>query len=268
MSGDLLARLIAAGVGADLIAEVARLEARAAIAAEELQAREAAEAARREHVRAGNTERQQRRRARNGVSRDVTTVTRDNALPGVTPPLDKKNPQTPKRINPPLTPIEANASMPPAGAAPGGSEPIGNRAKRRASARCTSSRLSADWTPPPVTELPQPIQAIVHNWPAGAYDLTGLQFKNHWATEGRAMGAKRDWPKCWHNWLIREAPSILRAAKAGMRFDVIDNTGQRPIAERIAWFETNAVLMRNLGRKDTAESFEQSAAVLRAQGAA
>lgn len=86
---DLLARLIQAGTPADLVAEVARELARAEVAQEAIQAR-----------REKDAERQRRRRDKrdgNVTSRDNTDVTVNT--------LDKKGPQTPKKINPKSPPI-------------------------------------------------------------------------------------------------------------------------------------------------------------------
>jgi len=74
VSADLLARLIAAGTPADLVAEVARELARAEVANEAIEAR-----------RARDRERQERRR--HVMSRDTSDVTTDK----------KKSPQTPIR---------------------------------------------------------------------------------------------------------------------------------------------------------------------------
>jgi hypothetical protein len=85
--------------------------------------------------------------------------------------------------------------------------------------------LHEDWQAPPIDELPLPVQAIVRQWPKGAYELVALGFVNHWLSEGRAIGAKRDWPRTWSNWLVRESGQILRAAKAGVSFSASARTG-------------------------------------------
>lgn len=190
-------------------------------------------------------------------------VTSDSA------PLDKKNPQTPKRINPPLTPIEADASMPPAGAEQGGNEQIGKRAKRRATARSASSRLAPDWQPPAIADLPQTVQAMIHGWPAGAYEVTAEGFRNHWAAEGRAIGAKRDWAKTWHNWLMRECTAVARAVRAGVSFaPVAPGKGDLSDEERAARFDRTAELFDKMGRPEDAAQQREQAGILRSRVAA
>lgn len=98
---------------------------------------------------------------------------------------------------------------------PAAAEPQSAKPRKRA----VGSRLSEGWQAPAVADLPLEVQAVVGLWPAGAYELTAIMFRNHWLAEGRAIGAKRDWARTWHNWLLRENMTILRAVKAGQRFD-------------------------------------------------
>jgi hypothetical protein len=208
MNANLLARLIAAGTPAELVAEVALELGKAAASEDALARRRAADAQRQLKKR--------HREAEERMSRDVTcgSVTARDTADAIPP--NKKAPHTPKELTPP-TPIGgADAPpMPPAGAGRKSRVPR----KRKAALRKPGSRLSEDWQPAAVETLPLEIQAIVAQWPKGAYEVTGMQFRNHWLAEGRAVGAKRDWDRTWHNWLIRESAAILRNAKAGMRYD-------------------------------------------------
>ena len=129
-----------------------------------------------------------------------------------------------------------------------------------------ASRIAADWTAPPVETLAPMVQAIVRQWPKGAYDLVALNFVNHWLAEGRAIGAKRDWPRTWSNWLVRESAHILRAAKAGVRFDTIASDATGPPAspaDRAQAPERSAALMERMGRTDDAAELRATAARLR-----
>jgi DNA-binding transcriptional MocR family regulator len=106
------------------------------------------------------------------------------------------------------------------------------KAKPSSEARASQKRgrrLDEDWQAPAVTSLPSEIRGIVAQWPAGAYEVTATQFRNHWLAEGRAIGAKRDWDRTWHNWLIRESAAILRNARAGMSY------ATAPSASMTAW---------------------------------
>jgi hypothetical protein len=216
MTAALLSRLISAGTPADLVAEVAMELGRAAAAREEADALREADEARRSRLRDSNAERQRNwRDRRNGVSHVTDVTGRDEALVTPAAPLDKKAPPDPlKELNPPAPTDEAGASsVPPAGVEPGGSKP-----KRRKGQRKPGSRLAVGWEPPAVDELPLEIQAIVGKWPDGAYQLTALQFRNHWLAEGRAIGAKRDWMRTWCNWLYRENAQILLLVRRGFDF--------------------------------------------------
>lgn len=210
MSADLLARLVAAGTAAALVAEVALELARAEAVKEELAAVRANDESRRELLRAGNADRQRRHRGeRNGKSRVTGVTKRDQALVTPRPPLDKKAPPNPlKELNPP-PPVDDKSSTPPEGGQPAGQEK--ENGKR-------GSRLTKDWQAPAIGNLPLEVQAIVAQWPAGAYQVTALKFRNHFVSEGRAIGAKRDWPRTWQNWLINESGKVLSEARRGMDY--------------------------------------------------
>ena len=139
----------------------------------------------------------------------------------------------------PSPPVKAKALPTPAGGSPAGDDDSGKAdppkpadppAPAKVKKRPVGVRLSEDWQAPPIAELPLETQAIVAQWPAGAYEHVAIQFRNHWRAEGRALGAKRDWPATWHNWLFRESSSILRAAKAGQSFATALPAGAKPSA--------------------------------------
>lgn len=260
MSADLLGRLIACGTPADLIGEVAMALARGESDRQAIASR-----------RAADRDRQRSRRASRDTvrshaeSRGVTgghIVSRDGVDAS---PSDKKNPPDPlKELTPTHPPEEADASSPPDGAG----RPV--RRSRRGS-RGMASRIAADWAAPPVETLAPMVQAIVRQWPKGAYDLVALNFVNHWLAEGRAIGAKRDWPRTWSNWLVRESAHILRAAKAGVRFDTVASDATGPPAspaDRAEALERSAALMERMGRADDAAELRATAARLRERGGA
>jgi hypothetical protein len=237
MTTDLLARLVAAGTAPALVAEVALELARAETVKEELQALRAADHGRRERVREGNRERQERHR--NALSRVTGVIGHDSRVVTDAAPLDKKGPQTPKEIIPPTPTDDAEeaSSVPPPGVgsqkAQLGKQKSPNR--RKPARPKPGSRLSVEWQAPAVCDLPLEVQAIVHKWPRGAIELTALKFRNHWISEGRAIGAKRDWPRTWCNWLINENSAILKQARAGTDFaavlaaaNVPDSGGRAP----------------------------------------
>jgi uncharacterized protein YdaU (DUF1376 family) len=166
---------------------------------------------------------------------------------------------------------DADASPPPASpdgeATPGAGVDVAvidPGSKRKQRARRPGSRLSADWQAPPVSSLALEVQAIVHQWPAGAYETVALGFRNHWLAEGRAVGAKRDWPRTWENWLMREAPTVMRAAKAGVTYAAAASASVSA-EERIAQAENTADFFERIGRADDAREFRDTAARLRGQ---
>ena len=263
MSADLLGRLIACGTPADLIGEVAMALARGESDRQAIASR-----------RAADRDRQRSRRASRDTVRshaESRRVTASHAASGDgadASPSDKKNPPDPlKELTPTHPPEEADASSPPDGGRAAG-RPV--RRSRRDS-RGMASRIAADWTAPPFETLAPMVQAIVRQWPKGAYDLVALNFVNHWLAEGRAIGAKRDWPRTWSNWLVRESAHILRAAKAGVRFDTVASDATGPPAspaDRAAALERSAALMERMGRADDAAELRATAGRLREKGGA
>lgn len=254
MSADLLGRLIACGTPADLIGEVAMALARGESDRQAIASR-----------RAADRDRQRSRRA----SRDIVRSHAESRGVADASPSDKKNPPDPlKELTPTQPPEETDVSSP-----PDGGRAAGRRVRRsgRGLGRGVAVRIAPDWAAPPVETLAPMVQAIVRQWPKGAYDLVALNFVNHWLAEGRAIGAKRDWPRTWSNWLVRESAHILRAAKAGVRFDAVasDATGP-PIspADRAAALDRSAALMERMGRSDDAAELRATAARLRGPGGA
>jgi hypothetical protein len=80
------------------------------------------------------------------------------------------------------------------------------------------ARLPDDWTPPPVDTLPQPTQAVLKQWPPGAYEFVATGFAAHWTAENGARASKRDWRAAWIKWLSTEGPRVMAMAKSGIRF--------------------------------------------------
>lgn len=242
---DLLTRLIAAGTPAGLVAEVALALGRAEAVREEAEALRRADEARREKLRKANAERQRgfRDRTRNAPSRVTAVTGRDEALvtPGhaAAPPIE--NILTP----PSPTDIAIATSVPPAGADDGSADRKvrGNRPApppHKPRKRAVGSRIADDWTPPPVDQLPLEVQVLVRQWPSGGYEMTALAFHSHWLSEGRAIGAKRDWPRTWVKWIIGENTAMIRAKRAGATFVGGGGTSSSPEAAEKARLEGQA----------------------------
>jgi hypothetical protein len=105
------------------------------------------------------------------------------------------------------------------------------------------------------------VQAIIHQWPAGGYEITAIVFRNHWLAEGRAIGAKRDWPRTWHNWLIRENSAMLRAKRQGVDFIAAERTLRAgPAKLDAAYYREMGEFYRRIGRDDEAADCERRAA--------
>ncbi|MDH7973701.1 hypothetical protein QH494_16030 [Sphingomonas sp. AR_OL41] len=238
------------------------------LAVRALEAKDGEIAARRKNDR----ERKQRQR-RNvaGQSRDIPATV--PATVTATPPDKKVSPDPFKELTPP-TPDEAEASSTPArGRREDDDRKIGKADQRpparpkRTGKRKPGSRLAANWEPPAIDTLSLAVQSVVAQWPAGAYALVAQGFRNHWLSEGRAVAAKRDWPKTWENWLVREAAQVLRSAKAGVRFDGASSGEAAPVDAQVRFFEQSALTYDRIGRADDAEAARAAATALRAGGA-
>jgi hypothetical protein len=90
--------------------------------------------------------------------------------------------------------------------------------KQRALKRHPGSRLTEDWTPPPIGDLSVAVQAMIAKWPPGAFEFVAEKFVNHWLGEGRAIGAKRNWKRTFENWLMGDGAKILRDGQSGFDF--------------------------------------------------
>ncbi|NOW44147.1 hypothetical protein FHW96_000274 [Novosphingobium sp. SG751A] len=181
---DLLARLIAAGTPADLVAEVAMEIARADV----VRRQEAEEAARKEKKRADTARRQREFKARN--RQEVTQSNADNALPalaGVTSPALSPSPNEINSNPHPHTHPETNT------------------------ARTRGTRLPVDWVPEPLTG--DAAKAIAQ-WPPGALERELARFRDWAASTSGPNAVKKDWQAAWRNWL-RKAHDEGRYLKHG-----------------------------------------------------
>jgi DNA-binding transcriptional ArsR family regulator len=88
-----------------------------------------------------------------------------------------------------------------------------------AEAHAQRSRLPAEWTPPPIDSLQPAAKALVSSWPRGAYEAICEVFRLHWHGETRAIGRKSDWDAALAKWLIKEHPTVMRSAKAGVSYE-------------------------------------------------
>ena len=78
-----------------------------------------------------------------------------------------------------------------------------------------SKGKSAGWTVPVIADLPAKVQAIVRQWPAGAYDTLGAGHAA-WLKGKRRV---RDRDSSWHARIVQLGDQPIRAAKAGLRYE-------------------------------------------------
>jgi hypothetical protein len=79
-------------------------------------------------------------------------------------------------------------------------------------------RLPEDWTPPPIDTLPQTVQAVVTQWPKGAYEFVADGFAAYWTAESGRRASKRNWRAAWIKWLTGESSRVMAMARGGIRF--------------------------------------------------
>lgn len=77
--------------------------------------------------------------------------------------------------------------------------------------------ITEDWTPPPVSELPAKVQALVSTWPSGAYQAVCETFRLHYLAEDRQR-TPAQWLARLGAWLTADHAKVLRDAKAGVSF--------------------------------------------------
>ena len=146
-----------------LLATGGTVEQLAAMVKADLAERHAIETARLEAKRAGNRERQQRKRGRNAPSRAVTPVTRD------TPPYEDTLP--PPKISP---------------TKPSGLEP-----------KPKKHRLPDDWQPMPFNPGTEAYK-IVERWEPGRLERELAKFRAHYAAAGTRW---ENWQLVWCKWV-------------------------------------------------------------------
>ncbi|MBB3956859.1 hypothetical protein [Novosphingobium sediminicola] len=184
---DLLARLIAAGTPADLVAEVAMEIARADV----VRRQEAEDAARKEKKRADNARRQREFKERNRPP--VTQGNADNALPALVAVTCVTSPA----LSP--SPNEINSNPHPH------THPETNTARTR------GTRLPVDWVPEPLTG---DLAKAIAQWPPGALERELARFRDWAASTSGPNAVKKDWQAAWRNWL-RKAHDEGRYLKHG-----------------------------------------------------
>jgi hypothetical protein len=126
---------------------------------------------------------------------------------GAKAPVSGSKP-TRKRVAEPVrgtgTPEEAEASSAPVGAKKGAAAPGSEAVKGKADG----------WAVPTIADLPAEAQAIVRQWPAGAYDTLAA---GHAAwLKGRRRIRDRD--SSWHARIVQLGDQPIRAAKGGLRY--------------------------------------------------
>lgn len=233
MSADLLARLIAAGTPAELVAEVAMTLAEAKADASALERRRAADRA--------------RQASRRAASADVTgrhVTARDTADSDG----EKESPPNPhKKIYPPE---RANALSAPKGAKRG-------------------SRIDPDWQPPAIADLPDLSRAMAEQWPSGAYETEAACFVAYWLAESGVRAAKRDWGRAWVNRVGQVHHAMMRAKRSGVTYQASPKaSGPRDWRRDAELLEERADSWDRFGKPDEATDLRRQAAAIRARGAA
>lgn len=90
-----------------------------------------------------------------------------------------------------------------------------------------------DWDLPGIAELPDAIESLARQWPAGAYQAEGVAFHQHW----RGRGTKRaDWGAAWAARVQSRHSAVMRDAKSGVSFGAtvvaIDAAPSPPVAAK------------------------------------
>lgn len=97
-------------------------------------------------------------------------------------------------------------------------KPIGLSVPKGTDRPARGSRISEDWTAPPIGALPDRLAAVVSHWPDGAYADQAAAFADFWAGESGPRAFKVNWDKAWHGWIRRagkvEAPVAAKPAPA------------------------------------------------------
>lgn len=83
--------------------------------------------------------------------------------------------------------------------------------------RNRGSRITTDWTPPPVADLPPEAQALATQWPAASYRAESEAFVNFWIAEPGARASKNDWTRAWANRIVQIHSKVMRDQKFAAR---------------------------------------------------
>lgn len=164
-----------------------------------------------------------------------------------------------------LPPSDPDGSDNPQGHEQGGDEqedrkedaPVGGEPADAKADRSRGTRLSKDWTPPPIDELPPRAQALARQWPAGAYETEAEAFVNYWSELVGRGARKLDWVATWANRIVAITAKVLRDAKAGVNFAVPSKPSvaplpQLPVAAKAVEDDRSAI-MHNLLERDIGE---------------
>lgn len=100
-------------------------------------------------------------------------------------------------------------------------------------AAARGTRMTSDWVPPEISDLPANIAARVSGWPTGAYADQADAFRDFWIAESGPRAVKRDWSKAWHSW-IRRAGKVTAPPVARQVDPDAPPRAQAPVLERLA----------------------------------
>lgn len=120
-------------------------------------------------------------------------------------------------------------------------------------------RLPETWAPPAITGLQPLAQALVQQWPAGAYAAACETFRCHWRAETGARARKLDWDAALSKWLITDHARVLRDARAGVQFEALapkaPAPGIKPVAAQALEDDRSAVIHARLREQLGAASY-------------
>lgn len=114
------------------------------------------------------------------------------------------------------------------------------------------------WTVPSIDALPVTIQAIVEQWPKGAYEAEGAGHEAHIRSRRR----RGDPDAGWHARIVQLGAKPIRDAKAGLKFAAPSSTTAAVLtpSAQAAALDRSASMLERMGRHDEAADMRRQAA--------
>ncbi|MES2782605.1 MAG: hypothetical protein V4657_07410 [Pseudomonadota bacterium] len=72
--------------------------------------------------------------------------------------------------------------------------------------------IAANWTPPPVSELPPQARSCAEQWTSASYATHGEAFRSYWRSHKKMMS---DWSATWANRIVTLHSQVMRDQKFG-----------------------------------------------------